>query len=158
MEKVNIDQKKPSIIKLAISFTTYSSGPNSVMNITYQLYEAIENIKVEIRFCFPESNHDDKYLREIFRTSIDMGKTVKSLKTNFLVQDAITKFLESLNGTSEFPLPVGIYQFTNLTFDGSLLPPISSKYLVVAKVFIKTLKTNGKFVFTNLVKVYSKLN
>lgn len=158
IERVFIDQKSPNVAKFTISFKTLSPNSSSVFNITYQLFEAIENVKVDIRFCFPESDHDNKYLREVFRSSVDLGKTLKSLKTNIFIQSILTRFLKSHNGTSEFPLPAGIYQFTNLRFDGSSLPPITSKYSVILKIFMKPLKKNGKFVLTNLVNAVAKLN
>lgn len=153
-----MDQKGPAVSKLTVSFKTYSPVSSTVFNATFQLFETIENVKVDIRFCFPESDHDNQYLREVFRSSIDVAKTMKSLKINPLIKEAITNFLESVNGTAEFPIPANTYQFTNLTFDGSSLPPITSKYLLMLKVFMKPRQKNGKFVLTSLVKVYAKLN
>lgn len=84
-EHVHNDQRSPNIVKSVFYHKTYSSESSSVMSISFQLFQIVENIKAEIRLCFPETSEDEQYLKEFFRTSIDLAKMLKTLEANALV-------------------------------------------------------------------------
>lgn len=157
-EDIRNEQRNLNIVKSIFKIRNYTSESSSVLNISFQLLQTIENIKAEVQLRFPESPEDEQYLREIFRTSIDIAKIFKSLKATTIVRNGISKVLDSFNGTADFPLLPNYYQITNLTFDGKLLPPVTTKYMFVLKIFMRPRRKDRKFILTNLIRFYVKLN
>lgn len=78
------------------------------------------------------------------------------------MQNGINKLSECFNGTLDFPMLPNIYQITNMSLEGRLLPPITTKYMLAIKDFLKP-KTKKerrfkKFILAAVVKIYAKLN
>lgn len=115
-------------------------------------------MKVQMQVNFPESKNDTQYLRQLFKTSFNLNKLLKGVNGNSIIKSLIDGLLKTLNFTLfEFPLQPGLYQVTNLTFQGIFFPPITTKF---HEVFTTHEKVRGrrKMDFLSSIVLFGKLN
>lgn len=145
-------------MKAEYKFSTVPDGKSStVVNLTIELFKVVDSMKSEMKLSFPESETDTKYLRQIYRTRIDMTKVAAGLRGNAMIASLFGNILKSMNVKLDFPVKPGVYKFTNMSFSGRLLPPITSLFLLESKSFTKV-QGKKRFVVAQHAKIYGKLN
>lgn len=75
-----------------------------------------------VEFRLPESNEDTKFLRILFRSSIDIRKFLSGIKGNFWLGWLLEPLLAAANFEVKFPLGKGTYRFINVTFPTEKFP------------------------------------
>jgi hypothetical protein len=158
VEKISVDNDL-TIGKTSINFSTIPDGvSSSIINVYVSIWKVIENIKVDFRLGFPESEHDTKYLRQFMRNNVDVKKLTKGIKGNSFIQAAVNTVLADANFKLELPFKPGNYSIRNIAFTGDLFPPIlSTLFLVDINVYIK-LSDKKKMIMPLTIKIYGKLN
>lgn len=92
-----------NVVRLNVTLKN-DGGNNTVWNITFELFVDIENIIAAGKICLPDSQNDQNYGLEYFRTSVDASKMSKSLKGNALMRVLTESILKSINFDLKFPL------------------------------------------------------
>lgn len=135
-----------------------NDGVNSFsMNMTTELFVAINKVWIYFKINVPENEHDKSYQKTFLKTVIDVEKAIKGISGNFLVQKIGESFFEAKDFDLIFPIKKvsanftqqpfilfsnlqikGIYRYTNLTFSDDFIP-----FNFDFKVFVE-LKYMGK--------------
>lgn len=158
MEKIEIDQNF-EIGNLTIEFATKPDGVSDTeMNVTIDLHKWIEQLQYDVTFNMPESHDDTRYMKEILRTKFNVTRIFDGIKGNSVMRIFMDSILKSIKTEKvEFPLTPRVYRFVNLSFSGKHLPPISTKFLVQSKIFVKT-NDSKKMVQSCIMRSYCNLN
>lgn len=169
LDAISFQKSKIVVNRIALDFDMkianvsmiFRTPPDDVSstsyNVTIDLFKVIDAMKVQMQVNFPESKNDTQYLRQLFKTSFNLNKLLKGVNGNSIIKSLIDGLLKTLNFKFEFPLQPGLYQVTNLTFQGRFFPPISTKF---REEFITHVKVKGrrKMDFMSSIVLFGKLN
>lgn len=157
MDRISLEFD-PQLHNVTLQFSTVPDGVSStVYNITIEYFQAIYAAKMEFKINVHESPSDTKYMREFFRTSLDFKKLFGGINGNSILKGLAGRILKSMNFEVRFPLPPGVYKFTNLTFTGYVFPPISLEFRINARFFAKY-NQKKKMNISSKAVIFGKLN
>lgn len=143
------------LLKLNIS-TFNDEIHDTIANFTFTTFDSIENIFIYFEVRVQESDDDTKYLRTLFRSSIDGRKFLGGVRGNILISrvfDTVTK-----NADFELSLPKspGTYSFINVRFPGYYIPLKSVNILGVFNASARLGKTRKK-IWMYTVHIHGRL-
>ena len=132
---------------------------NSVLNMTLDLYREIVDLNVDANIKVPESETDTKFMRQLFRTNVNIAKLLQGIDGNSIIRAIADSIIRTLDFKTTLPLKPGTYKMINFTYGGEFLPPISTEGYAEFKYFAK-LRNYKRMKMFNIftVKAFGKLN
>jgi hypothetical protein len=116
------------------SFVSCNDEQGIQVNVTMQLKKPLKSWFCYVRLTIPEDKNDQNYRRELFKTSVDVEKTVKNMDGTFIAKLFLEQILTVADFEFKFPIKEGIYHFTNVSITDKYFPfPISTKLMVEAR-------------------------
>lgn len=101
----------PNFLKLNVTLFTRNENPSTIMNITFDLIKTLSNSYIYYEFNTPESDTDTKYLRQLFRSNIDVSKILQGIRGNFVISWLSDVLLKSFDFEIKFPIRPVRYQY-----------------------------------------------
>jgi hypothetical protein len=140
------------------------------LNLTYEIFEALEKMRVTLKVRLPKSEKDRDYTQDFFQTSIDVEKMFKNVHGNFMIRMITEPYFKALDvKVGKFPIPKvkkkrnwkpkifylknivqGIYRATNMLISDNYIPfPIKTKALIDCLFMVKVLGRKKSEMFYN---------
>lgn len=142
------------------------------MNISFTIPNRMDNMFAYVEIGLPDSREDTKYLRTLFRSSIDTRRFLDGIKGNLWLGFLLEPFIKAATFEVKFPFEKGTYSFINVTFPTDMIPfkdikargtfNISAKMSNrPRKVWIFTIISFGKIIWIELInknwrKIYQR--
>lgn len=143
---------------VTVNFSTPSDGVSSTLfNITLHYFKPVYGVKLEFKIYVSDNAEDTTFLREFFRTSLDIQKLIDGINGNSLLKGLGERLMNSMDFKIRFPMPAGIYKFTNLTFTGYMFPMLSRHFRINANFYTKW-SMKKRMNWSSSVVVLGKLN
>lgn len=134
---------------------------NTIVNVTIDLYKEIVDLKVDVNVKIPESTTDTKFLRQLFRTNVNITKLLQGIDGNSIIRAIADSVFRTLDFKVALPFKPGTYKMVNFTYGGEFLPPISTEGYAEIKFFAKFRNiANKRMKMVNIAtaKAFGKLN
>lgn len=77
---------------------------HSVMNVTYELFFTIQQMRIAVTIFLPEDENDTRYRRVFLRSTIDVNRMLKNMEGSFFVKALMENFLKSIDFPPQLPL------------------------------------------------------
>lgn len=77
---------------------------DTIANATIETFVDVANILVLAKVLVPESNDEERYTREYFRSSVDVGRVVKAIKGNTFIRMIAESLASSFDFELKFPM------------------------------------------------------
>lgn len=76
---------------------------NSIMNVTIEFKEVTQKLTAILTMNVPESENDQNYRREYFKSSVDVEKIFDGKFGSFIVKSFMENFIKSMEFVPKFP-------------------------------------------------------
>lgn len=154
-----IHESNPKIMNISLTLDSDGNHGTALSGLIL-LFKTVYDWKAELTF-YKFDDIFNNYKQETFRTSINITNAFGGFRGNYWMTPILENFVKSFdNGPDlKFPLTPRNYTLNNLTIPSNLMPPVSAKFKVEFKNWMKvvSIKTR-KMEFAALVKIYGKLN
>ncbi|CRK89143.1 CLUMA_CG002904, isoform A [Clunio marinus] len=105
-----------------ISYTLQNDGIHSTsLNVSFDNFYDIGKLRFTFSINFPENDQDQRYKREYFRTTADLGKLLKGAFGNSFTEQMIRNVMVTTKNLS-IPLKKGFYYIHDFSFPEIFLP------------------------------------
>lgn len=91
-----------NVVNVSVSMKDYPTT-GTIANITFENFYEIERLMLTLKINIQENEQDDKYQKQIARTSIDVSKLLKDINSNFIFKTISGDLLSSLDFDPNFP-------------------------------------------------------
>lgn len=75
------------------------------LNVTFETFFVIQKLVATLKVKIPENGDDQNYQREIFKTSVDVGKFFQGVQGSLLMKILYEGYQKSINRPFIIPLP-----------------------------------------------------
>jgi hypothetical protein len=76
------------------------------LNLTYDIFEALEKMRVTLKVRIPKSEKDRDYTQDFFQTSIDVERMFKNVHGNIMIKMITEPYFQALDvKVGKFPIP-----------------------------------------------------
>lgn len=72
-------------------------------NLTFDLFSVVDRLNLSLKINVQENEYDDKYRKQIARTSVDMAKLFKDMRSNFILKTIGKDLVSTLDFDPKFP-------------------------------------------------------
>lgn len=87
------------------SVETFNDGiHDTLLNVTLDIYKAVQNVFVDFQIRLPESSDDNNYRTVFFRSKINAKKILQGVRGNFLITLFVDTIVKSLDFDLTFPM------------------------------------------------------
>lgn len=109
----------------------------TTMNAAFELFKPLENAFVLLEIYLPDSDNDDKYQRQIFRTNADVSKIIKGVRGNFIISLIAESLLSHFDFEVKFPLKEGKYNLVDFDVPSAIFPILPARFKAFVKFSVK---------------------
>ncbi|CRK94116.1 CLUMA_CG007639, isoform A [Clunio marinus] len=151
----------PNIVNMTIELL--NDGVHSTLiNSIFQTKVVLTKIKMITLVKVPEDNKDHKYLRVIYRVSMDIGEyIIKGTVKNMFTQKLSDGIIKALDFEPRFPFPIGTFSISNYTPPDDLLKMLPTtrviKGMIESRYDVKILNDKRKSVIACSWKAYGEV-
>lgn len=92
-----------NIVNVTFDYT-HDRTNDSVMNITFEIFQVVERCVLHLKLNLPENDNDKKFQREFYSTTIDVAKLFKGIFTNFIMRAIMENLAKTIDFEPIFPL------------------------------------------------------
>lgn len=93
-----------------INYTLYNDGVHATLfNFSIEFLTEIQKMMIGVKVNLPDSESDQSYRREYFRTTIDLQKLLNGVFVSFFMRSFMENFYSSINFVPQLPIKKVIF-------------------------------------------------